>query len=98
MFCICLVVVISDKTDQRELKREHVRDNYHYFIISKTHQHQREREFSPSRWYEFLAFLAMVTQETRGIDPILVKCWDSVVDGGPTLNQYWVHASCLLGN
>ena len=25
-----------------------------------------------------------------------VKCWASVVDGGPTLNQHWVNVSCLL--
>ena len=28
---------------------------------------------------------------------MLVQWSASVVDGGPTLNQYWVNASCLLG-
>ena len=28
---------------------------------------------------------------------MLVWCWYSVVDGGPTSNQHWVNASSLLG-
>ena len=28
---------------------------------------------------------------------MLVQCWASVEDGGPTLNQRWVDVSCLLG-
>ena len=35
-------------------------------------------------------------KQTRGIDPILVQCWATVYDDGPTLNQYWVNASRLL--
>ena len=31
------------------------------------------------------------------IHPILCQCWSSVVDGGPTLTQYRVNVSCLLG-
>ena len=37
------------------------------------------------------------TQQTRGFHPMLFQCWASVVDGGPTLKQHWVNASCLLG-
>ena len=29
---------------------------------------------------------------------MLVLCWASVVDGGPTLNQHCVNDSCLLGS
>ena len=28
---------------------------------------------------------------------MLFLCWASVEDGGPTLKQHWVNASCLLG-
>ena len=35
-------------------------------------------------------------QQTRGIDPMLGRCWASVEDGGPTMTQPWVNASCLL--
>ena len=38
-----------------------------------------------------------VTQQTRGIHPMLFQCWASVEDGGPTLKQHWVNAPCLLG-
>ena len=36
-------------------------------------------------------------QQTRDIEPLLVQCWASVVDGGPTLNQQWLNGACLLG-
>ena len=38
-----------------------------------------------------------ITQQTRDIEPLLVQCWASVVDGGPALNQQWLNVSCLLG-
>ena len=37
------------------------------------------------------------TQQTRDIESLLVQCWASVVDGGPTLNQQWLNVSCVLG-
>ena len=37
------------------------------------------------------------SQQTRYIDPMLVHCWASVVDGGPTLDQHWLDVSCFLG-
>ena len=40
---------------------------------------------------------ASTPQQTQVIDPMLVQCWASVVDGGPTLDQHWVYVSCLLG-
>ena len=30
-------------------------------------------------------------QQTRDIEPSLVQCWTSIVDGGPTLNQQWLN-------
>ena len=37
-----------------------------------------------------------VSQQTRGIQPMLIQCWSSVFDAGPTLKQHWLNASCLL--
>ena len=37
------------------------------------------------------------SQQTRDVLPMLVYCWASVVDDGPTLNQHWLNVSCLLG-
>ena len=28
----------------------------------------------------------------------LFQCWHTVFDGGPTLQQHWVNAPCLLGS
>ena len=36
-------------------------------------------------------------QETHDVEPILVSCWPTVSDGGPTLNQDWFNTVCLLG-
>ena len=36
-------------------------------------------------------------QQARDVDSILVWCWASFVDGGPTANQHWVNISCLPG-
>ena len=38
-----------------------------------------------------------ITQQSQYIHPMLVRCWPSVVDGGPTLNQPRVNVSCLQG-
>ena len=35
-------------------------------------------------------------QQTRGIHSMLFQCWAHVEDGGPTLKQHWVNASCLI--
>ena len=34
-----------------------------------------------------------VPENTRHIDPMLVECCTSVVDGGPILKQHWVNVS-----
>ena len=42
-------------------------------------------------------FIAVDTRQTRDIESLLVQCWTSVVDGGPTLNQQWLNIWCFLG-
>ena len=37
-----------------------------------------------------------VSQQTLNIDPMLGQCCAGVGDGGPTLTQDWLNASCLL--
>ena len=37
------------------------------------------------------------SQQTQDVESMLVYCWSNVVDGGPTLNQYWFNVLCLLG-
>ena len=39
----------------------------------------------------------MPWQQTRYMEPMLVHCWPSVVDGGPALNQHRVTVSCSRG-
>ena len=31
--------------------------------------------------------LNAATQQTRGVEPVLVRCWASVADGGPALGR-----------
>ena len=35
-------------------------------------------------------------QQGQAVEPMLVQCWDSVADGGPTLNQHRFNISSLL--
>ena len=35
-------------------------------------------------------------QRMRHDEPMLIQCWHSVHDTGPTLNQHWSNVSCLL--
>ena len=38
----------------------------------------------------------MLSQATMGISrPMLVQCWSTVYDVGPTLTQHWFNMSCL---
>ena len=34
-----------------------------------------------------------VSQQTQDVEPMLVLCWVSVVDDGPTLTHHWFSAS-----
>ena len=45
------------------------------------------------RW----ASIQPASGESRGTKPILVYCWPTVYDVGPTVNQHWLDASCLPG-
>ena len=36
-------------------------------------------------------------QRTRDVYPMMVQCWPTVYDAGPTLNQHWFNVTCLLG-
>ena len=36
----------------------------------------------------------LIVQQVRNIDSMLVKCWASVEDDGPTFNQLWVDVFC----
>ena len=38
------------------------------------------------------------TRKTRHIETMLVKCWPTICDAGPALNQHFFNVSCLLGN
>ena len=37
------------------------------------------------------------SQQRQGVEPMLVQCEASFVDGGPTLNRQWFNVLCLLG-
>ena len=39
-----------------------------------------------------------LSQETRGLNPMLFQYWSSAVVGGPILKQHWVKSSRLLGS
>ena len=55
-------------------------------------------EISPANRITGNLTLSLISQLARGFHPLLVQCWATVVDGGPTLNQQWDNASCLLGS
>ena len=38
----------------------------------------------------------VIAQQTRGVVPMLGRCWPSVVDDGPTSAQDWAKATYLL--
>ena len=50
-----------------------------------------------SFYLSLLSRITLTSQQTRDIDQMLLLCWVSVVDGGPTLQQHLVNISCLLG-
>ena len=41
------------------------------------------------------SFRGINPRSTRDVDAMLVDCWPTVADGGPTANQHWVEVSCL---
>ena len=40
------------------------------------------------------ALIQGVVFTTQHLEPMLIYCWFSVVDGGPTLNQHWFRVLC----
>ena len=41
--------------------------------------------------------MSSVTRQTQNVEQMLVYCWSSVEDDGPTVNQHWLDIFCLLG-
>ena len=39
----------------------------------------------------------IITQHARVTNPLMVQCWSSFYDAGPTLTHQWMNVSCLLG-
>ena len=39
----------------------------------------------------------LVNTPSKHVDPMLVQCWPTICDVGPTSNQHWFNVSCLLG-
>ena len=71
------------------------------YVISANIASQAETRKSARALLSVLVFIverfSEHSQQTRGIEPILFYCWASVVDGGPTVKQHRLNASCLLG-
>ena len=38
-----------------------------------------------------------ISQQKRDIDTMLIKCWATIYNAGPAINQHWVNFSWLLG-
>ena len=41
--------------------------------------------------------IPLKSQQTLHVEPMLIYCWSSVVDGGSTLNKRCFNVLCLLG-
>ena len=58
-----------------------------------------DRMYHRKRWREMngdrLTTAQTETQQTRSVKPVLVWCWASVADGGPTIAQHRVNVLCL---
>ena len=51
------------------------------------------RQLQDVNRYKTPAVNKYTTQQTRDSHPLLVQCWSSVYDAGPTLNQQWANVS-----
>ena len=54
--------------------------------------------------FHFISFIIPFWCETlvntpskHDADPMLVQCWPTICDAGPTSDQHWFNALCLLG-
>ena len=54
--------------------------------------HGEEKDGLEIRERVIWAVRQTLTQQTRGIHPLLFQCWDSVDNNVPTLKQHWVNA------
>ena len=41
------------------------------------------------------SLLTITTRQTGDIHPVLVQCWPTIYDTGPTLKQYWINVYCF---
>ena len=65
-------------------------------LIHTTRQHRRPTPIPPRAaimrttvwWYVYEKYAPIHTQQTRGIHPMLLQCWSTVFDAGPTLKQH----------
>ena len=71
-----------------------IREAYLRFLVTRV-----SPEVHPCRplWLALSRRVQRHFQQTRDNHPMLVQCWASVADGGPTLYQHRVNVSCLLG-
>ena len=50
-----------------------------------------------NRWCLKTRSAPIITQQARVTNPLMVQCWSSFYDAGPTLTHQCVNVSCLLG-
>ena len=46
----------------------------------------------------YIAHTATTQQPTRCLQPMVIYCWATVADGGPTINHHWIHVAYLHGS
>ena len=59
--------------------------------------HVESRDDVLSRIYSFWYETLVNTPSKHDDNPMSVQCWPTICDTGPTSNQRWFNASCLLG-
>ena len=59
--------------------------------------HVESRDDVLSRIYSFWCETLVNTPSKHDVNPMSVQCWPTICDTGPTSNQHWFNASCLLG-
>ena len=68
---------------------ENPKKNEKYFLSS-------DISFHVPVQYNYIIYVLAI-QQTRYVGPVLVWCWPTVYDAGPTSNQHRSNVSCLLG-
>ena len=75
----------------------------HNAVLMLGHSVRRCSSIKPAL-FEYIVFSdyrcsviqSILTQQTRDINPMMVQCWSTVCDAGPTLYLHWVNVPCLL--